>query len=42
MEYMFEELGDFKLHLDGYQLEYFQQVNGCFHREEDRVDPRLY
>ena len=42
MEYMFEELGDVRLQLDGHQMEYFQQVNGCFNREEDRVDPRLY
>jgi hypothetical protein len=42
MEYMFEELGDVQIHLDGHSLEYYNQVNACFHREEDRIDPRLY
>ena len=42
MEYMFEELADYGIHLDGHQLEYFQQVNACFNRDEEKVDPRLY
>lgn len=42
MEYMFQELGDINLHLDGQKLDYYTQVNACFHREEERVDPRSY
>lgn len=42
MEYMFDELGDINLHLDGHQLQYYQEVNNCFHRDEERVDPRLF
>lgn len=34
MEYMFEVLGDFRLHIDNHILEYYNQVNTCFHREE--------
>lgn len=42
MEYMFEALGDIHLHIDHNVLDYYGQVNACFHREEDRTDPRLF
>lgn len=42
MELMFQELGDFNLHLDGYALQIYEQANGCFHTEETKIDPRSF
>ena len=39
---MFEALGDIHLHIDNHILEYYSQVNACYHREEEKTDPRLF
>lgn len=39
---MFQELGDFNLHLDGHTLQIYEQVNGCFKSEDYKIDPRSF